>query len=1339
MKKFLTSIVLFFSALFLASCGIFSPSSSQNGGSGSQGIQSSYREAFECEYDGLGRFNFKNFEGGEIKVEIDGKVYDVKESSFDLNTLSLYEGRYVVNVYYYYNGQIEYEMSNEYIKGDENKKEGFRIAFFNHDGSLIKEIYVPKGTIFETSLFPSFENKTGVTYSWAYEAKLNSMVEGDIEVKLEADYVTYTITYHLNGGELEDALDSYNVGIGSYYFNDPAKSGFVFEGWYENSAFNGEKIECIDVNNPKNYELYAKWIELTADAKAIIEVLENTLDAKTLTVTASYEKNTYEMGYDISNGVYYYSKTNGKMDYVVDGDIYYDYSDMTYYKAKIDKDNYRDPLSLSGLISNIKEVSVKTSGTTSTYSISLLDSEVKVSAVVKDGILSELTYTYGNEKETYKVKTSCEKVSVDKSKFSEKIFVYFYILEIRKGQDNYAADQGRYDVKAGTKLLEVENITKFFENVRETFGGFYLDKDMTKPIGTDYVINDTVEIYAANYGNFEEVLEVYEFTLNVHCDCKDCKGVVNTYKDITFKELNEVRHFEVTQDGMILPFRLIEEGKEIMGWFKSSNKDEGEAYIPQMIYDHLSNGKFYEDLVIDVYSHTSYIETVKVKEYCGCDLHKGEYNEIIVPKGSWYWLTTNKHELEGYMCNQISLKEDLSELADGFEIHEDSSVYFKWILDTRVKVKVNSPDDKTGEGYREYYMEQDQLYEIITQEYSGMHNNMMVSGFYMDKAYTIPFTKDTLLKDGDTIYLKWTPAKEVTFVFYDGTMERFILPEDFDLLNYDWDQYVGKKDIVGRPKFQDQIFNSIYYHSTSYDFVSLFEFYTDDSRTTKITSLKGRDTVYVGYKNHPTVTIVCDPSCPEMHNPYHYWLGECYYSHQINEDGKIYDIKYYLDPEFTQEFSKEYEYHYEDFTIYGRKELCEYKLKINCGCFLHPNGIEGKFNSLVEAVQDCDYGYNYTYFPQFYKNKEYTEPFYFGEESAYLEIPELYAKVKGTVTVYCDCGIEGHDGKGFKLGLIDESDDGSHRVYEYLSEIHREAFMGMPVEYNVYLGEDKEIRYEPHHLLKDGDKLYCEIIKDPNIFPVTIYYADYYIAHDFGYLGDYINLMAGFDQYVVTGFYLDEDLTIPAPVIKGDGYYKIEITENLVIYCETKLADKAIFTYKDPYEGEVTTEIYLVFEYAANNLYSYLNPEYGYISYVVDENGNKVDSTSNLGPGVYKEYTYKPEDYVTITIECECHECKTLYGGNRDTLENGDIIGRSFENQFIIKKGECIINTLNMYYSFHDNYQYYFRDMIISLTKDGEDVDKRIFEYYDGGEIPDDITFRFEFEEDTTLYFRIPK
>ena len=38
-----------------------------------------------------------------------------------------------------------------------------------------------------------------------------------------------------------------------------------------------------------------------------------------------------------------------------------------------------------------------------------------------------------------------------------------------------------------------------------------------------------------------------------------------------------------------------------------------------------------------------------------------------------------------------------------------------------------------------------------------------------------------------------------------------------------------------------------------------------------------------------------------------------------------------------------------------------------------------------------------------------------------------------------------------------------------------------------------------------------------------------------------------------------------------------------------------------------------------------------------------------------------------------------------------------------------------------------------------ENTDKRIFEYYDGGEIPDDITFRFEFEEDTTLYFRIPK
>ena len=40
------------------------------------------------------------------------------------------------------------------------------------------------------------------------------------------------------------------------------------------------------------------------------------------------------------------------------------------------------------------------------------------------------------------------------------------------------------------------------------------------------------------YGNIDELLEVYEFSVNIHCDCSECDGV-SSYKDITISEVNK--------------------------------------------------------------------------------------------------------------------------------------------------------------------------------------------------------------------------------------------------------------------------------------------------------------------------------------------------------------------------------------------------------------------------------------------------------------------------------------------------------------------------------------------------------------------------------------------------------------------------------------------------------------------------------------------------------------------------------------------------------------------------------------------------------------------------------
>lgn len=77
--------------------------------------------------------------------------------------------------------------------------------------------------------------------------------------------VTHTIQYVLNGGSwIEDytAPETYNEGQ-SLALPDASKINYyyTFDGWYDNSSYEGDSIETIPVTMKKDLVLYAKWID----------------------------------------------------------------------------------------------------------------------------------------------------------------------------------------------------------------------------------------------------------------------------------------------------------------------------------------------------------------------------------------------------------------------------------------------------------------------------------------------------------------------------------------------------------------------------------------------------------------------------------------------------------------------------------------------------------------------------------------------------------------------------------------------------------------------------------------------------------------------------------------------------------------------------------------------------------------------------------------------------------------------------------------------------------------------------------------------------------------------
>lgn len=110
--------------------------------------------------------------------------------------------------------------------------------------------------------------KTGYTFEGWYDndtftgsavTEIGTTETGDQTLYAKWSANVYDITYNLDGGTNDEGnLDSYTYGIG-LTLNDPVKTNYSFEGWFDNDAFEGTAITEISTTDLGNIDLYAKW------------------------------------------------------------------------------------------------------------------------------------------------------------------------------------------------------------------------------------------------------------------------------------------------------------------------------------------------------------------------------------------------------------------------------------------------------------------------------------------------------------------------------------------------------------------------------------------------------------------------------------------------------------------------------------------------------------------------------------------------------------------------------------------------------------------------------------------------------------------------------------------------------------------------------------------------------------------------------------------------------------------------------------------------------------------------------------------------------------------------
>ncbi|HBN57342.1 MAG TPA: hypothetical protein DD414_11265 [Lachnospiraceae bacterium] len=131
------------------------------------------------------------------------------------------------------------------------------VKFLDLEGNLLSEQEVSKGN---SAVPPEVPERTGYVFKGWSGSYTN--ITDDIELTPEYEPVTYTITYHLDGGtNASENPASYTIESDAVLLSDPEREGYIFAGWYSQSGFTDDGVFQVAGGETGDLTLYARWIE----------------------------------------------------------------------------------------------------------------------------------------------------------------------------------------------------------------------------------------------------------------------------------------------------------------------------------------------------------------------------------------------------------------------------------------------------------------------------------------------------------------------------------------------------------------------------------------------------------------------------------------------------------------------------------------------------------------------------------------------------------------------------------------------------------------------------------------------------------------------------------------------------------------------------------------------------------------------------------------------------------------------------------------------------------------------------------------------------------------------
>ncbi|MDO4499850.1 MAG: hypothetical protein Q4B60_01105 [Erysipelotrichaceae bacterium] len=215
------------------------------------------------------------------------------------------EATYTINV----NGSYTDPLLNVTISGTDNQKPSITdYAVVGTNNQTLEATATDEGSGVKEYLFTTSTSVDGTESGWQVSNAFKPTSEGTYYVYVKdnkgniassADatltnisYGVKAITYHNYNGT-QTTVD-YRIGEGTYNVLGTSRTGYLFDGWYTNSALTGETVSSTESLDLDVVELWAKWTPLNAN-------ITNTSGYGTTDSPEVYDGETHDISVTLNN------------------------------------------------------------------------------------------------------------------------------------------------------------------------------------------------------------------------------------------------------------------------------------------------------------------------------------------------------------------------------------------------------------------------------------------------------------------------------------------------------------------------------------------------------------------------------------------------------------------------------------------------------------------------------------------------------------------------------------------------------------------------------------------------------------------------------------------------------------------------------------------------------------------------------------------------------------------------------------------------------------------------------------------------------------------------------